>query len=236
MTAIAEVQGRVAEIRARLAQVAPTPPAPGVYAAAAATTAAGAAAAGAAGVAGASAGSPAVPAAPDTTPAHASAAPVSATFAPVSGPAPAAALARATAGGTGGAWAEALPAAGRPHAAAIEAAAHAAGIQPGLLAALVERESGFDAGARSHAGAIGLGQLMPGTASGLGVDPHDPADNLRGAATYLREQLDRFGQVDLALAAYNAGPGRVASAGGVPRIAETERYVTNVLTTWERYR
>jgi soluble lytic murein transglycosylase-like protein len=135
-----------------------------------------------------------------------------------------------------GAWATKLPAAGRAWAGAIEQAATAAGVDPALLAALVQHESGFNPAARSHAGAIGLAQLMPGTARGLGVDPHDPIDNLRGGATYLRQQLDRFGRTDLALAAYNAGPNRVAQAGGVPRIAETRAYVDRVMTTWERLR
>jgi soluble lytic murein transglycosylase-like protein len=84
---------------------------------------------------------------------------------------------------------------------------------------------------RVHAGAIGLAQLMPGTARGLGVDPYDAWQNLVGGATYLRIQLDRFGQVDLALAAYNAGPGRVVD-GRVPSITETQLYVLRVL---ERY-
>jgi soluble lytic murein transglycosylase-like protein len=89
---------------------------------------------------------------------------------------------------------------------------------------------------RSHAGAIGLAQLMPGTAAGLGVDPTDPLQNLQGGARYLREQLDRFGTPELALAAYNAGPNRVAQAGGIPRITETQTYVRRVLDTWEQLR
>ena len=81
----------------------------------------------------------------------------------------------------------------------------------------------------SSAGAIGLAQLMPATAAGLGVDPHDPLQNLEGGARYLRQQLDRFGSFELGLAAYNAGPTRVAQAGGVPAIAETQAYVQVVL-------
>lgn len=135
-----------------------------------------------------------------------------------------------------GSWAARLPEAGRPWAGAIEQAATAAGVEPALLAALVQAESGFDASARSGAGAIGLGQLMPATARGLGVDPTDPQQNLNGAARYLRAQLDRFGSVDLALAAYNAGPGRVAQAGGVPRIAETQAYVRRVTASYELLR
>jgi len=132
-------------------------------------------------------------------------------------------------GGAAGEWAAGLPAAGQPWAGQIQAAAQEAGIDPRLLAALTWAESGFQPGATSHAGAKGLTQLMPGTAAGLGVDASDPAQNLRGGAKYLRAQLDRFGRVDLALAAYNAGPGRVAQAGGVPRIAETQAYVPRVL-------
>ena len=128
-----------------------------------------------------------------------------------------------------GEWAAALPAAGKRWAGEIEAAAREAGVDPRLLAALTWAESGFRPDAGSHAGARGLTQLMPGTAAGLGVDPLDPAQNLRGGARYLRAQLDRFGSVELALAAYNAGPGRVAQAGGIPRIAETQAYVPRVL-------
>jgi soluble lytic murein transglycosylase-like protein len=140
------------------------------------------------------------------------------------------------ASGAAGAWAQRLPEAGRRWAGAIEQAATEAGVDPALLAALVQHESGFDPSVVSHAGAIGLAQLMPGTADGLGVDPSDPLGNLRGGARYLREQLDRFGSPELALAAYNAGPTRVAQAGGIPRIAETQAYVPRVLSTWEQLR
>ncbi len=129
-------------------------------------------------------------------------------------------------------WASQLPERGQRWAGAIQRASDDAGIDPRLLASLVRHESNFDPDARSHAGAIGLGQLMPGTAAGLGVDPHDPHENLAGAARYLRSQLDRFGSVDLALAAYNAGPNRVAQAGGVPQIAETQAYVPRVMNTY----
>jgi soluble lytic murein transglycosylase-like protein len=131
------------------------------------------------------------------------------------------------------AWASGLPPAGRPYAAAIEATAARYGLDGRLLAALVWTESGFRPDAVSHAGALGLAQLMPGTARGLRVDPRDPLQNLDGGARYLRTQLDRFGRVDLALAAYNAGPGRVEAAGGIPNIVETQLYVVRVL---ERYR
>jgi soluble lytic murein transglycosylase-like protein len=77
---------------------------------------------------------------------------------------------------------------------------------------------------------MGLAQLMPGTARDLGVNPADPVQNLTGGARYLRQLLDQFdGNVEKALAAYNAGPGRVRSAGGVPAIAETQNYVTSIV-------
>jgi len=134
-----------------------------------------------------------------------------------------------------GAWVQHLPEHGRQHAADIDAAAREAGVDPALLAAVVRHESNFDQSTVSHAGAIGLAQLMPGTADWLNVDPHDPVQNLRGGATYLREQLDRFGSVDLALAAYNAGPNRVAQAGGIPQIAETQAYVPRVIATYQEW-
>lgn len=132
------------------------------------------------------------------------------------------------------AWAGQLPGDGPRWAAAIEATAARHGIDGRLFAALVWSESGFNPGVVSHAGALGLAQLMPGTARGLGVDPHDPLQNLEGGARYLRTQLDTFGRVDLALAAYNAGPNRVHRAGGVPSIVETQVYVPRVLERYER--
>ena len=126
--------------------------------------------------------------------------------------------------------AAALPAAGRQYAAAIEAAAAKAGIDPKLLAAVAWSESGFRADAVSGAGAIGLTQLMPATAAGMHVDPTDPVQNLDGGARYLAVQLRRFGgRVDLALAAYNAGPTAVNKYGGVPPYAETQNYVRRVV-------
>lgn len=102
------------------------------------------------------------------------------------------------------------------------------GVHPDLFEKLVQAESGFNPSARSPAGAQGLTQLMPGTAGDLGVDANDPEQNLRGGARYLRQQIDRFKSTPLALAAYNAGPGRVSRAGGIPRIAETEAYVRKI--------
>jgi soluble lytic murein transglycosylase-like protein len=103
-------------------------------------------------------------------------------------------------------------------------------LSPALIEALVWQESRWREGAVSPVGARGLAQLMPGTARYLGVDPSDPYANLEGGARYLREQLDRFdGDLERALAAYNAGPGRVQRAGGIPRIRETQLYVTAIL-------
>ncbi|RJY09864.1 lytic transglycosylase domain-containing protein [Aurantiacibacter aquimixticola] len=103
-------------------------------------------------------------------------------------------------------------------------------LSPALIEALVWQESRWRADAVSHAGARGLAQLMPGTARDLGVDPDDPIANLEGGARYLREQLDRFdGDLEKALAAYNAGPGRVIRSGGVPNIRETRHYVAAIM-------
>jgi len=103
-------------------------------------------------------------------------------------------------------------------------------LSPSLLEAVVWQESRWSETAISHAGARGLAQLMPGTARYLGVDPDDPMQNLEGGARYLREQLDRFdGDLEKALAAYNAGPGRVIRAGGIPNIRETKLYVAAIM-------
>lgn len=130
-----------------------------------------------------------------------------------------------------GSWSGGLPASGRKYAAMVEQAAQKAGVDPKLLGALAWSESGFDPRATSRAGAVGLVQLMPATARGLGVeDRTDPAQSLRGGATYLRQQLDAFGgDPRLALAAYNAGPTAVRRHGGVPPYAETQKYVQTVL-------
>ncbi len=94
---------------------------------------------------------------------------------------------------------------------------------------LVTAESNWDAAIVSPRGAIGLAQLMPATAEELGVDPWDALDNLDGGARYLRQQYDTFGTWELALAAYNAGPGAVAKYDGIPPYAETEEYVKKIL-------
>lgn len=104
-------------------------------------------------------------------------------------------------------------------------AARRHGIPEDLFLRLVQQESGWNANAVSHKGALGLAQLMPGTAAGLGVNPADPVQNLDGGARYLRQQFNTFGDWRLALAAYNAGPGAVQQYGGIPPYRETQNYV-----------
>ncbi len=103
-------------------------------------------------------------------------------------------------------------------------------LSPSLIEALVWQESRWQKDALSPKGARGLAQLMPATARYLQVDPDNPLQNLEGGARYLREQLDRFdGNLEWALAAYNAGPGRVERARGIPRIRETQEYVASIM-------
>lgn len=110
-----------------------------------------------------------------------------------------------------------------------------AGVPAGLLDALVGQESRYRVGALSPKGAMGLAQLMPGTARQLRVtDPWHPVENLRGGAKYLRLQLEEFGRVDLALAAYNAGPGHVRRRGAIPPFRETLNYVLQIMRAWQR--
>jgi cell wall-associated NlpC family hydrolase len=129
-----------------------------------------------------------------------------------------------------GSWSTALPAAGQKYASLIQKAADATGVDPRLLASVGWTESDFNPASSSSAGAQGVMQLMPQTAAGLGVDAMDPAQAFLGGARYLKAQLDAFGgRADLALAAYNAGPGAVRKAGGIPPYAETQAYVKKVL-------
>ena len=119
--------------------------------------------------------------------------------------------------------------------AATARAAAETGLEVRLLKALFYQESRFCHLTEGHttvspAGALGVGQLMPGTAAELGVDPHGEDANVSGAARYLRQQWDTFQDWPLALAAYNAGPGAVRRYGGVPPFKETQAYVTGVLT------
>jgi peptidoglycan DL-endopeptidase CwlO len=130
------------------------------------------------------------------------------------------------------------PAAPAPAAAVRSAAPYAAlcaetgarhGVSPALLTAVARAESGFNPAARSPAGAQGLMQLMPETARSLGADPWQPASAVDGAARLLKQHLQRFGSTELALAAYNAGPGAVTKHGGIPPYRETESYVRKIM-------
>jgi soluble lytic murein transglycosylase-like protein len=125
--------------------------------------------------------------------------------------------------------------AGVPYADLFTRAGNRYGIDPSILAAMASQESGFNAGAVSAAGAQGLMQFMPGTAQGLGVNPLDPASAVDGAARYLSSLKQQFGSTDLALAAYNAGPGTVSRYGGIPPYAETQNYVSAVTRKAEAY-
>ncbi len=115
----------------------------------------------------------------------------------------------------------------------VHAAEARFGLPHGLLDALIWTESRYNPSAVSSAGAAGLGQLMPGTARELGVrNRFDPQANIIGAAQYLRQMLDRFSVVHLAVAAYNAGPGAVSRLGRIPLNGETPKYVRSVLDRW----
>lgn len=125
-------------------------------------------------------------------------------------------------------WGQSPPFKGKyrgPFLAMARAAAAKHGVPVDLFLRLVQQESGWNARAESHAGAIGLAQLMPATARRLGVDAWDPQENLDGGARYLARQYKKFGSWRLALAAYNAGPEAVTKYGGVPPYAETRNYV-----------
>jgi soluble lytic murein transglycosylase-like protein len=120
----------------------------------------------------------------------------------------------------------------------IREAARKHGLPPSIVESIAEVESALRTDAVSHKGAIGVMQLMPGTARQLGVDPHDVAQNIEGGTRYLRELLLKYrndpNQVALALAAYNAGPGAVQRYQGVPPYQETQKYVRKVLNRFDR--
>lgn len=119
----------------------------------------------------------------------------------------------------------------------INGAAQKWGVDPALVKGVIQAESGYRAGATSHAGARGLMQLMPSTAVSLGVtDPYDPEQNIYAGTRYLKGQLERFGgDVEKALAAYNAGPAAVTRYDGVPPYQETQNYVQRVLSYRDEY-
>lgn len=112
----------------------------------------------------------------------------------------------------------------------IVATATSYGIDPNLALAVANQESGYNQNAVSGAGAIGVFQLMPATAAGLGVDPTSLTGNIEGGVKYLSQLLNKYnGDTSLALAAYNAGPGNVAKYGGIPPFTETQNYVSSIL-------
>ena len=115
----------------------------------------------------------------------------------------------------------------------LNRAARDYGLDPGLLHAVAWQESRGNNLAVSDKGALGIMQLMPATAAALGVDPRDPEANVRGGAAYLALMLAKFGAVELALAAYNAGPGAVLRYGGMPPYPETRIYVSNIMLRWK---
>ena len=126
--------------------------------------------------------------------------------------------------------------AGVPYADLFSRAASRYGVDASVLAAMANQESGFNSQAVSPAGAQGLMQFMPSTAAGLGVNPLDPNSAIDGAARYLSTLTKQFGSTDVALAAYNAGPGTVSRYGGIPPYSETQNYVRNVMSKAEAYR
>lgn len=139
--------------------------------------------------------------------------------------------------GSGGVNAGGVPAAPDSYDRLIKQAARRYQVDPHLVKAVIRAESNFDCLARSNKGALGLMQLMPSTAMDMEVaDPFDPQDNINGGTRYLSKMLSLFdGNLRLALAAYNAGPGKVIEVGRVPRIKETIDYVQRVQSYYQRY-
>ncbi|HBI26402.1 MAG TPA: hypothetical protein DDY25_01565 [Peptococcaceae bacterium] len=124
----------------------------------------------------------------------------------------------------------------KPYEHCFQMAASKYQIDPAVLKAVAKAESNFNPQAVSRSGALGLMQFMPGTAQSLGINPLDPAESIQGAAKYLSSLLDQFqGNLTLALAAYNAGPGAVTKYGGIPPYQETQNYVNRVKQLITKY-
>lgn len=124
----------------------------------------------------------------------------------------------------------------KPYEYCFQQAASKYQLNPAVLMAVAEAESNFNPQAVSRSGALGLMQFMPGTAQSLGINPLDPAESIQGAARYLRSLLGQFqGDLNLALAAYNAGSGAVKKYGGIPPYQETQNYVNKVTQLISKY-
>ncbi len=108
------------------------------------------------------------------------------------------------------------------------------GVDPALALSIAKAESGYCHGKRSAGGAVGVFQLMPSTAKRMGYNPYHVNDNIKGGLTYYKMMYQKFGSVELALAAYNAGPGNVARYNGMPPFKETKSFVSNIMAEYNR--
>ncbi len=110
------------------------------------------------------------------------------------------------------------------------------GVDPAIALSIARTESGFRHEARSSHGAVGVFQLMPSTAKRMGLNPYSLNDNIRGGIMYYKMMYKMFGSMELALAAYNAGPGNVKKYQAIPPFAETKRFVSKIMTDYHRYK